>query len=213
MPRKPKRVIPEGTKPLREMKDTKQVLEDIPRAKKVYMSNLVGRVAKGSNVNREEWNKRRQFAELLVLTGRARESCAKIWPDETNPDEKASRLMANPKVKKLVQVMREEVEQELAMTREKILKEHAAIGFSDITNYIDMDTGMIYEPKKLKELPAHIRRAISEMHVWVDQAGVMHAKVKLWNKQASLDSAAKIEGLFKDTPDFQQAIFITKGLE
>ena len=81
----------------------------------------------------------------------------------------------------------------LGITIENILKEETNIAFSDIGDYID-ETGFIKNGAQLKELPAHVRRAISSLEIIETPIGPK-TKVSLWDKGSSLSRLQKAQGI------------------
>lgn len=83
--------------------------------------------------------------------------------------------------------------QRLGVTIENILREETNIAFSDIGDYID-DQGFIKNGAQLKELPAHVRRAIASLEIIETPIGPK-TKVSLWDKGSSLSRLQKAKGI------------------
>lgn len=144
------------------------------------------------------------------------------WQPETI-DARACELAKNSKVVVRMNELTNELKQRNMITVEKTLAEYAKLGFSDVTDYLEVITERILvdrdpktnEPiseirqmvllKDTASIPKEKLAAISE----IKQAKDGSISFKLHDKRGALDSIGKHLGMFKDTID----INITKKLE
>jgi len=119
-----------------------------------------------------------------------------------------SRLLSNVNIQRAITAAMKKREERTEITQDKVLKELAIIGFSDLKDYmrIDRDTGAI-ESKGFEDMPPESSRAlesITEDRVIKEDADgkktTVYDKVKfkLHDKPKSLELIGKHLGLFKD---------------
>lgn len=90
------------------------------------------------------------------------------------------------------------------ITADSVKEELAAVGYSDLGEYldeVDTDTGTITFLKDIKRLPPRMRKAIKNLNFvppYTDAAGNLHPatyEVELWNKVEALRELAKCLGI------------------
>jgi hypothetical protein len=89
---------------------------------------------------------------------------------------------------------------------QRIIEEELALGFSDITEYLDERGDALCPVNKLKDLPTHVKRAIRSVEVVVDSQGNRNYKLKLWDKGQSLARLEKIRGMHKENINLTGAV-------
>lgn len=108
---------------------------------------------------------------------------AYVWVSNSQQNPK-------PQIKAFIDEMMIKREQELGITIERLIKEHGKIAFSNPCDIIDKMGGHI-NLKLLKELSEAERASIQEISE-TEVDGVTTRKIKMYNKQNSLDSLSKI---------------------
>jgi len=105
--------------------------------------------------------KREEFCQqyLIDLNGTAAAKRAKYSAHTAN--EQASRLLADVSVKARIAELKAERNERTRVTQDRVVKELAMIGFSDLANYITIDplTGAI-QAKGFEEMPPGESRAL-----------------------------------------------------
>lgn len=108
--------------------------------------------------------KREEFCQqyLIDLNGTAAAKRAKYSAHTAN--EQASRLLANVSVKARIAELKAERNERTRVTQDRVVKELAMLGFSDLANYISIDplTGTI-QAKGFEEMPANESRALKSI--------------------------------------------------
>lgn len=153
----------------------------------------------------------RVFAETYVKTGVATTAYRAAYPNKKLPDAtlwtSAWRMSRKAEVKAIIEELRAEIREELNISKERIIAEYAKIGFSDIRNLYDKNSGTF---KKITDLDEETAGAISSIEVVekkiTNDGGeiadtVQITKVKLADKKVALDKLGKIAGLFNDEED------------
>lgn len=92
-----------------------------------------------------------------------------------------------------------------AITKENVLREFARIGFSDVTDVVSIENGLV-TVADTSEVPEDARRAISEISESITESGDRTIKVKSHSKIAALTALAKHLGLDRPEPKDDDAI-------
>ena len=113
----------------------------------------------------------------------------------------ARRIVTKGNSLDIVKEKMEKRAEKLEISQEQVLHEYQLIGFSDIKNYIELDSPLF---KDLNELPEGASRAIESIQVDrftnTNKAGetTVHDRIKfkLWSKPAALEMIARHTGGF-----------------
>jgi len=105
----------------------------------------------------------------------------------------AAKVMRNPGVQARIAELQAGRSKRTAITADRVLEELALIGFADLADFVEWDTGRV-TLKNSETLDAAKRRAIIE----VAQARDGSVKIKLADKKGSLDSIGRHLGMFID---------------
>lgn len=135
------------------------------------------------------------------------------------PNKYASRLFDRPEVVAEIERIQNRMSKKAEITRERLLNEYAKIGFSNLGDLIEVDAngdGWI----DLSTLSSEQRAAISEFTVEEYKEGrgddardVKKTKIKFSDKKGSLDSIARILGLFNDKLKVEGSISLVERLQ
>ncbi|RKH93631.1 terminase small subunit [Corallococcus sp. AB038B] len=142
-------------------------------------------------------NQERFVQEYLVdLNGK--QAAIRAGYSERSAEVTASKLLSNPKVRAAVDAAKAARAERVEVKADDVLRELLLIARTDIGDAFS-PTGALLP---LKEMPAHLRRAISSIEVeqlTVDGEAIgTVAKVKLWDKPKSLELLGKHLRLFVD---------------
>ena len=108
------------------------------------------------------------------------------------------RLMRNPLIKAALQRRRAWQLEGLDASADRVMAELAALATSDLRDCIDKATGQL---KMIHNIPAKARRCISSLKITTFPDGRTTSEIKLWNKNAALDTLAKRWGLVQAAPE------------
>lgn len=100
--------------------------------------------------------------------------------------EQAARLLSIPEIRNEVNRRKAEICEGLRISAERVLWEMAALGFSNIFNYVEVSDGEL----RLKEMPSEIQGAVSSIKVTKNGT-----EIKLHDKLKALEFLAKYTGL------------------
>lgn len=100
--------------------------------------------------------------------------------------EQAARLLSIPEIRNEVNRRKAEVCEGLRISAERVLWEMAALGFSNIFDYVEVSDGEL----RLKEMPSEIQGAVSSIKVTKNGT-----EIKLHDKLKALEFLAKYTGL------------------
>jgi len=114
-------------------------------------------------------------------------------PNEGN----AYRLTQKEAVKKRLSELVERMEERASIAVERLAKEYARIGYSDITDVMEFD-GRRLKLRPSAQLGPDVTAAISEVRQTKD--GIV---IKMHNKTAALDALARHKGMFKENIDLK----------
>lgn len=152
--------------------------------------------------------KQEAFSRHYVETGNATEAYRRSYNAEKMSDEatrvEACRLLGNPNVALTVERLQRQVAERHDVTIDKVIRELALIGFSNMQDYIQtQEDGSAYVD--LSNLTRPQAAAISEVtsETYMDGRGedareVKRTKIKLADKRAALVDLGKHLGMFKE---------------
>ena len=149
--------------------------------------------------------KQEAFAQAYVETGNASEAYRRGYNAEKMSDNAlhvaASRALSNAKVRLRVDALRAEVAKRHDITIDKIVRELALIGFSNMLDYISVQEGDAFVDlsKLTREQAAAIGEVTSETYLegkGEDAKTVKRTKFKLSDKRSALVDLGKHLGMF-----------------
>jgi len=140
------------------------------------------------------------FVSEYVTHGKVGDSAKKSGSKAKNLSQAGKQLLKKAEINDALAEIKVELAESLAAKPERVLKEHARIGFSDIRNLFD-DLGRL---KPVSQIDDDLAAAISSVKVVARQTGgddpldveYVH-EIKLWNKGTALDALSKHLGLFE----------------
>jgi len=154
-------------------------------------------------------NRQKEFIREYKLNGgNGKKAALMAGYSPRSAEMHASRLLRNDKVLKELARREEAIEKKYEIDEERIIKELELIGFSDLKNYmmIDSDTGAIIA-KGFDEMPGDSSRALES----VSEDRVIHenkdgtkivvndkVKFKTHDKLKALEMICKLKGLLRD---------------
>lgn len=141
-----------------------------------------------------------RFVEEYVLDRNGKQAAIRAGYSAASAEVQASRLLRHAQVKAEIDRRVAKVSTALDITHERIKREMARIGFSDVRKFYD-ENGRMLEPHELDDDAAAVISAIEQTEVGKGEGDgevVLTRKFKTWNKVAALQDLAKITGLMKD---------------
>ena len=140
--------------------------------------------------------KQEKFAVEYVKTGRPLEAIKKagysLRQSNDTLQRQANDLINHPKVSARIAKLRKANSRKLEVSAEKVLREFAAIGFSDPRKILDENHALLPPD----QWPDEMARAIKSVKVKETPDGSTITEVQLWPKTAALDSLSKNLGLY-----------------
>ena len=143
-----------------------------------------------------------KFAQEYVLTGVAAEAYRKAYPKslkwkDNSVYTQSSLLMANIEVSQRVKELQNGLQEKYDISADRLLLERSRIALFDFRKLFDED-GKLIAPQ---DFPDEVAAAVSSVKVSMYKRGddmeEVITEVKLWNKDASLDSLMKHKGLYE----------------
>ncbi|RYZ46976.1 MAG: terminase small subunit [Myxococcaceae bacterium] len=139
-----------------------------------------------------------RFAQEYLVDLNGKQAAMRAGYSERGAEVTASKLLTNPKVRAVVDAAKAARAERVEVKADDVLRELLLIARTDIGDAFNQDGALL----PLKEMPAHLRRAISSIEVeqlTVEGAAIgTVAKVKLWDKPKSLELLGKHLRLFVD---------------
>ena len=142
--------------------------------------------------------KQERFVQEYLVDLNGKQAAMRAGYSERSAEVTASKLLRNPKVQEVVAAAQTARAERVEVKADDVLRELLLIARTDIGDAFS-ETGALLP---LKEMPAHLRRAISSIEVEQltvegEAIGTV-AKVKLWDKPKSLELLGKHLRLFVD---------------
>ena len=139
-------------------------------------------------------------------------NCSRMKPGTIR--RKADELFANPKMRAVIQRERQNLRDRHADITDRIVDEHAKLAFSNVTDVVQYrrtaEGRYVMSMTTFDELPNEVKAAIKKVKIKTrivpafDDGGemcvqeVQEIEVEMYDKQKSLDSLAKLNGMFID---------------
>lgn len=140
--------------------------------------------------------KRERFCREYAISFNATQSAIKAGYSKKTAKSFGSELLTFPDVKGRLKELIKPKNEKLEITADRIRKEMAALAFSDIRDLLD-ENGRL---KPVSEWPDDAAVSISGLEVEQlgEKAGfAVVKKLKRWDKRQSLETLARIEGMFE----------------
>lgn len=157
-------------------------------------------------------DKQKQFCKEYLVDLNATQAAIRARYAEKTAYSQGQRLLKNVEVQEYIRELMQKREQRTEITADKVLEEYAKLGFSDVTDYLQVVTERILvghdketgEPisdisqfvlmKDTKDIPPEKLAAISEVKQHKDGS----ISFKLHDKRGALDSIARHLGMFAE---------------
>lgn len=107
--------------------------------------------------------KQKRFCQELIIDDNGKQAAIRAKYSERSAEVTASKLLSNAKVQEYVQKLRDKRSERLEITADRVLKELALIGFSDMKDYLDINEGGEVVLKTFKEMPDGASRVINKV--------------------------------------------------
>lgn len=151
--------------------------------------------------------KQLRFVDEYIIDLNATQAAIRAGYSKKTARSQAQRLLTNVDIQGAIAKAVEARSKRTEITQDRVLKELATLGFSDMANYVTFqgDGSVVFD---WSELPEEATRAISEITVdeFMDGKGddarpVRRTKFKLYNKQPALTDLGKHLGMFVETKE------------
>jgi phage terminase small subunit len=159
--------------------------------------------------------RQKRFCEEYIIDLNAKAAYIRAgYKDSASANPNAARLIADDSVKAYIRELMAGRSQVLKLTAERVLEEIARLAFSDIREVIEFDANgvTVNDSKKISDDTAAAIASVSESRTTTEEATTTKVTVKLHNKLAALNLAAKHLGLLSDMNQ-AKAVFATYGIE
>jgi len=138
------------------------------------------------------------FCEHYLVLRNGLQAAIKAGYSKKTAQEQSSRLLSNVKVKAYIDAKTDKILDKLEITQERVMREYARLGFSDIRAYYNED-GSLKNVKDLDDDAAAALAGIEIDELWEgfgdDRRQVGYTKkIKIWDKRTALDSICKVKG-------------------
>jgi len=163
--------------------------------------------------------KHKRFCEEYLEDLNATQAAIRTGYSKKTARIHACKLLTNPNIQKEVERLMKLRSERTAISQDRVLRELAMIGFSDIRNYvtIDKDTGAI-QAKGFEDMPkgeSRVLRSVKEDRVIKEDADgkkcTVYDKVKfeLWDKPKALEMIGRHLTMFTESHIFNGNMNIT----
>ncbi len=152
--------------------------------------------------------KQKRFVSEYLIDLNATQAAIRSGYAATAARTLGSRHLSNPEVADAIKAAQAETAARLGVTAEKIVREFALLGFSNMLDYIRVQSGdpVIDMSAITRDQAAAIAEVTSETYVegrGEDAETVKRTKFKLADKKGSLDSLARHLGMFTDKTEIR----------
>lgn len=151
---------------------------------------------------RELTEKQTLFVQEYLVDLNATKAALRAGYSDNSPSEIGSELLRKTSVKAAIRKELKKRARRLQISADKVLREYAIIGFSDIGHILDF-TGDEIRLKPAKEIDLYARRAIKSFKVKTTSKGsgddketINESEFQLWDKLSALDKISKHIGLY-----------------
>lgn len=135
--------------------------------------------------------KQKKFCREYIYDFNGTRAYLEAYPDSSEEAARssASDLLTKPNIKAHIDDIKNKLEENAGISRLKVLNEHMKLAFSSIAH---MHNTWV-ERKKFDELTDEQKSCIAEIQTQTGETGEM-VKIKLYDKQKSLDAISKMLG-------------------
>jgi phage terminase small subunit len=159
--------------------------------------------------------KQKRFCEEYIVDLNAKAAYIRAgYKDSASASANAARLIADDSVQANIKELMSGRSQALKLTAEKVLQEIARVAFSNICEVMEFDAAgvNVKDSAVLTEDTTAAIASVSETKTETEMSTTTRITVKLHNKIAALNLAAKHLGLLGDMNQ-AKAVFATYGIE
>jgi len=155
--------------------------------------------------------KQERFCEEYIIDLNATQAAKRAGYSEKTANEQGSQLLAILSIQERIQELIKERSEKTKITAERVLEELALIGFSDITDLIEIEENGLIIAKRFEDMPkgaSRLLKAVKEDRIIreVSRPGskteemVVHDKVKyeIWDKMKALEMIGRHLVMFTD---------------
>ena len=156
----------------------------------------------------------RDFALAYINNGRnGLQAAISAGYSERGAGVTANRLLKRANVIALIKECSEAAAAKAGLEVERTMREIANLAYSDPANVLDNN----YRPIPLKQLSRDARASIASIEFQPMEVGkgkrksvkYFLKKIRLWDKNAALEKAAKIHGLYREDNDQMRPVIVT----
>lgn len=137
-----------------------------------------------------------KFIEEYLVDFNATRAAISAGYSQKTARAQATRLLTNADVSVELTRRKTEMAESVQLTQKQVLDELLALGFSDVTDYLDILDASELQLKDLSALPKTLRKAISSIKL-----GKNGLELKLYDKLRALELLGRYTGLFDNKPD------------
>lgn len=134
-------------------------------------------------------SRQRRFCEEYLVDMNATQAAIRAGYQKAGAHVQGARLLTNPKVAEEIARLKSERSARTKIEADHVLSEIALLAFSDLADFVEYDDGQV-KVKPFDKMPAHARRAISEITQKGDRV-----TIKLYDKPRSLKMLSDHLGL------------------
>lgn len=139
-------------------------------------------------------DKRAAFVREYLVDGNATQAAIRAGYSERSAGQTAHRLLEDEQVAAAIADGQAALNHEAGITAARIRAELACLAFSDVGALYDGSGKLL----PVHQMPEEARRAVAGIKVRAEKdADAEVIEVKLWDKRAALDMAARLLGLYK----------------
>lgn len=147
-------------------------------------------------------DKQRRFVAEYLLDYNATRAAIRAGYSESTAAEQGARLLRNVKVQTALKEANTQKADELNITRNRILRELAVIGFSDIDDYAIGESDNVslegFAPRNAKRAIGSIKRRRIIKRFKDEEVETIEVEFRLWDKIKALTKLGEHLQLFKD---------------
>jgi len=139
--------------------------------------------------------RQRLFPYEYVVDYNATKAAERCGYSKRTARQQGARLLSNVYIKKAVERLKRTREEKAEVTADRIRRELAIIGFSDIADYVEVDKTSSLRARPFGRIPRDKTRAIESI---TEDPAVGKRKIALHNKLGALKLLGVDVGMFKD---------------
>jgi len=154
--------------------------------------------------------KQKRFIDEYLIDLNATQAAIRAGYSKKTANEQGSQTLAKLNIQKAIQKEIAKRSERTAISQDRVLKELALLGFSDLANLVEIgEDGMILV-KKFEDMPegeSRLLKAIKEDRIIRETPDgkqmVVHDKIKyeIWDKLKALEMIGRHLGMFQDLGD------------